>query len=382
MTETPLERIATAEDDVWALLRERILSGHSAAALVADDVDQPCDVLADERVAVELVFRAGDNQESTTVLPLTEALRVGISTEAEIVSVGAPTPRPAYFFASAIMVRDGQLGAIISLRDLRGFGKLAGSPSYIDGDEASFGAWFRKRAARSGVCHVNGRRTVAIDHLRREYGHDAIVLGVDVEALATYSERWPVGHEWAISVRGDDGQFVTIATGPPIPDKVPPGPADYMMDMLSIEAFGATRRHLPRAQQWEQRLIEGSDEDMVEGGKVPMPPGVSYETDIERELPWNARLLGQWTLAQGGADPTGEAATSIQDVPAMLAADRDPAELWTVWRAAGLTLRQATVLAMSQSGSSIAEIANHLRIAKSTVSNHLAAARKKISDFS
>jgi hypothetical protein len=120
---------------------------------------------------------------------------------------------------------------------------------------------------------------------------------------------------------------------------------------------------------------------MVEGDEVARQPNVSYETDIERELPWSARIIGQWTLSQNGPDPTGEAAAGIQDVASMLATGRDPAELWKVWKAAGLTLRQATVLAMSQSGCPVGQIADHLQIAKSTVSNHLAAARKKISDF-
>jgi hypothetical protein len=385
-------RIAAAEEDMWGFIRERLHEGHSAAALAHIDLDQTTEqsVIYDNDVEVEVEFRRpGDQTVSSARLTLTDALRLVLTDGVEITEIGSTRPRPVVFFAVAKIVTDSSL-AIASVRDLRGFGRLVAStaPAPEGSNARTFGSWYQGFCQNSGVQGVNERREDAVEHLRSEYpagpgfgGAAAIIRGVRADAILTYNERIPPGHEWMVLTRMGDTRVETVS---PLPTGKRPRIADVITDALSIEAYGATRKHLPRARGWEQRYEPVPEPDMTAQQRTH-GLNVGDESVIGRR-PWRAEIMGEWTLLQASADPTGDIATGLVDgrltIPGTLVAGLPSTGLIDEWRDLGLTERQARVLFADQLGFTDAQIADFLKIARSTVANTLVKARKKISKIS
>lgn len=377
------ERVLEAEEGMWAFLRECIGSGHSAAALMSLNLDQPwpMDVLYDDEVEVEVQFRqAGGAEVSLARLKLIDALRLAVRDGVTIGGIGAPSPRSPAFFAVAAAL-SGSTKDVVMLRDLRGFGRLSMSsaPPPPGTDAPTFGDWYQHWAERSGVGQVNARRKEAIRHLQGEYGDaaGAIVTGARQDAIASHTEQYPPGHEWLIARHMSDGSRTEVARIP-VPKDSEKSIAESVLDTLSTEAFGAPRRSLPRAQDWEKRL---EDEPEPFDTAATHRSMTSDDTALGQRS-WNAEIMSEWTLLQSSEDPTGEIAGGAVDgrltIPGALMAGLPTTGLFDEWRDAGLTDRQAKVLFAHQLGCTDAQIANMLKIARSTVANTLAAGRKKI----
>jgi DNA-binding CsgD family transcriptional regulator len=408
MTEQPRTRSAAiaradeAEDGMWRFLRDRIADGHSAAALTVLNLDQPwpLNVLYDDEVEVEVCFRQGDSEPSLGRLKFPDAVRL-VKTGGSILDIGAPTPRSPSFLAIA-RVDSESFTHVALVRDLRGLGRMAMSPAPppYDTSHPTFGDWYQQWAQHSGVPQLNERRTEAIKHLYQEYPNKIedspcgpigvsgkeMAAWATIDAIAEHTERIPPGHEWLIIEQPrwwDHPAREWRSAGPQFSKKTI---AESIVDAVSIEAYGATRRSLPSARGWEDRYVDEPDQPESETKEPKRYPGVVYGDTQDEAIsrrPWSAEIMGQWTLTQGSPDPTGELASGLMDgrltIAGALMAGIGSSGLIGEWRDAGLTDRQAQVLFATQMGFTDREIGNMLKRSPSTVRNALAKAREKIS---
>jgi DNA-binding CsgD family transcriptional regulator len=365
-TAEALARVDAEEERRWNFLRAQLRDGHTSAAIVHDGLGEfsPDVVHHDAAVEVEVVFTAAAGAEpSLTRLDLASAVRLAAS-GATIHELGAPRPRPPSFYAMA-SVRDCGRAALV--RDLRGFGRMAMA-------DEPFGKWYRNYAQHSGVDRVNERRMDAVRQLWDQHGEKEariVLLNTVALAMADHTERYPPAHDWVIA-----GQWSPVLT---------PGPniADAIVDALSVEAYGASRRHLPRARGWELRL---SDEDapafrndQAEDSGAQREKGVIRE---DEHPPIAAQVMSDWTVMQTSERPTEVTAIALVDgtitVGGALAAGLSAADLLRAWRRRGLTPRQAQVLLADQLGLTAQETGDALKLARSTVAATKAAAKRKL----
>jgi hypothetical protein len=355
-------------------------NGHKAVTIAMDDHFRLVEVGLDGDALAAVTFTAKGTESKAVVALSDDGLGRLLAEGAQVVEIGAP---PSSVDPMWWGVGWGSTYVVV-VHDKRRFGHLSASRLMTRGrDRRTAGAILQHYYERSGVDQVNERRRDVMRQLYREYGNERpdllaekIAMGARVEAIISWHMDYIVP-EWQI--RGNDGGLISASSPQLEPDK---RTADYVIDYLSTEVYGGTRVTLPCSQGWQTRLV--SDSQSNDHGATHNTRSHVHEhlTPAGRTDNHKPRLMSRWTLKQRGDDATAELAAALADgtlpIPVALADGHGAAYVVDIWRSIGLGKRQIQVMLLTELGYTETEIGDVLKIAKSTVRNTRAAARKKI----
>ena len=311
----------------------------------------------DDDVRLMVDYRLA-GEESTVPIRLDRLWRLASAPGVEILSVRTEEI-PAWFVAASDVVA-GETRYRATVEDARGIGAALWTRDMADLLRLVRAAVKRQPEARN-------RAKDARKEILRRSGHGELDPTTQYEqterfALADYlthpkPDNGPPPTSWIVLAQpldcSSDPVVVTCSSWRASAERLS-RLATQDVDALSVEAFGATKRTTLKARQWASfpAISRGDDEvepiDGIGGVEIALRRGTDPDHRRTRKTGWIS-------------DPTGE--TAVRRV---------------LVEHAKLTDRQMAVVLLVAAGHSHAEVGDQLKIARSTVSNTLTVARKKV----
>jgi hypothetical protein len=436
-TEAAASRVELVEDAIFATLKDELQNGHRAAALSSTNVHSDAlvdlaphwaewDTTYDRDVVVDIKWQRRDSGRiGDDTLPLLELDRV-LHSDIDLLSItGAPAPRarnphPIVWLAMATTPT-----FTVAVRDTTGFGQLARSLAPIpDPRFRNLGEFIKVWSTRSGVSERNALRAWAEEVIYREYADPAVIEahkakgwspdknslgpddGNDVVA-EPLEDLWPEylriidgAKEWIIwqwwrewpalwSVVSPDRTLCT-------PYKQVPRINDAIINELAMLAFDvddhaerrvSSRAHLeqldyyglPNRPDWD---YDGEDERAPKDPGLQRTPRGSLRQDANGLYLVNKSTAGDWTAQQQSGAAVEYLAIGIADgtisAENVLALLGETHGLLQTWRRAGVTEDQIRALFLTGLGYSHKAAGDLLRVSKSTVSDRVRGARRRL----